>query len=94
MFENICVGETKKNYFAKFAVKFVVFFRSIRSIFITFSILIGPDSEPVIYTEYHEMPQKACERKFCHVIAFSQFLKCLKIEEFHGSFSVLKLITC
>ena len=27
------------------------------------------------YTEYHEMPQKACERGFCHVIAFSQFFE-------------------
>ena len=26
------------------------------------------------YTRYHEMPQKACERGFCHVIAFSQFI--------------------
>ena len=27
------------------------------------------------YTRYHEMPQKACERGFCHVIAFSQFFE-------------------
>ena len=29
----------------------------------------------VYYTEYHEMPQKACEREFYHVIAFSQFFE-------------------
>ena len=28
-----------------------------------------------LYTEYHEMPEKACERGFCHVIAFSQFFE-------------------
>ena len=27
------------------------------------------------YTRYYEMPQKACERGFCHVIAFSQFFR-------------------
>ena len=27
----------------------------------------------LLYTGYHEMPQKACERGFCHVIAFSIF---------------------
>ena len=27
------------------------------------------------YTRYHEMPQKACERGFCHVIAFYQFFE-------------------
>ena len=27
------------------------------------------------YTRYYEMPQKACETGFCHVIAFSQFFR-------------------
>ena len=27
------------------------------------------------HTGYHEMPQKACERGFCYVIAFSQFFE-------------------
>ena len=36
-----------------------------------------------LYTECHEMPQKACERGFCHVTAFLKFLKCPKIEELH-----------
>ena len=28
-----------------------------------------------VYTGYHEMPQKACERGFCHVTAISQFFE-------------------
>ena len=39
-----------------------------------------------IYGSYYEMPQKACERWFCHVIAFAIFLKCPKIKEFHFRF--------
>ena len=32
------------------------------------------------------MPQKSCERWFCHVIAFAYYLKCPKIEEIHFRF--------
>ena len=28
-----------------------------------------------LYTRYHETPQKACERGYCHVMAFSQFFE-------------------
>ena len=29
----------------------------------------------ITYTEYNEMPKKACEKGFFHVIAFSQFFE-------------------
>ena len=46
------------------------------------NVVISGEYNPVavfngraIYTGYHEMPQKACEGGFCHVIAISQFFE-------------------
>ena len=35
------------------------------------TIMIFDSMAYTVYRGYHKMPQKACERGFCHVIAFS-----------------------
>ena len=56
----------------------------------------APHFKWLLYGGYFEMPEKACERWFCHVIAFAHFFRnARKSKNFiFGFFSVLKLITC
>jgi len=86
---NLFFSETTFHHFSikRFPIDFLVAFQ----IKISYRISDGftfsrYDQTYPRYGEYYEMHQKACERWFCHVIAFAIFLKCPKIKEFHFRF--------
>jgi len=49
------------------------------------------ESVTILYERYHEMPQKACERGFCHVTAFEFFFEMLQSRTF-SRFKIIQVI--